>query len=383
MSFRAKPCDLPNLSLRAERSNHDCRNLTSWINGFWLCLALLLVLFQTARADSIPDSASIPGVVGHPQSYSLSCEARSAVDWMAFWGVSASEADFQSQLPRSDNPDRGFVGHAGDLWGNIPPQGYGVHAEPVAALLREYGFEAHAQRDLSWDDLRLEIVAGRPVIVWIIGQMWPGTPRPYTDSEGHNTIVASFEHTMLLTGYDASYVYVIDAFSGQNQAFGLQAFLDSWSVLGNMAVTGQKSGDEPVEDSQPASTYAGATYTVQRGDFLVALADRFGTTWQELAALNNIRYPYTIYPGQALEVPGEEAPPDQPPPPEPTPTIEPSPIPTLEPTPLPTPAPTSAPLILKPEDVRYRLYLPEICQDCRPGDAVRAARGRPRLRGGR
>jgi uncharacterized protein YvpB len=168
----------------------------------WVSLALTLGLAQAARADSPPDSASISGVVGHPQTYSLSCEARSAVDWMAFWGISASEDDFISRLPRSANPDLGFVGHINDGWGSIPPRGYGVHAEPVAALLREYGLEAEARRDLSWDDLRVEIAVGRPVIVWVIGQMWPGKPRSYTDEEGHNTIVASFEHTMILTGYD-------------------------------------------------------------------------------------------------------------------------------------------------------------------------------------
>jgi uncharacterized protein YvpB len=345
----------------------------------WISLALSLGLAQAVRADSLPGSASVPGVVGHPQSYSLSCEARSAVDWMAFWGTSASEDDFLSQLPRSDNPDRGFVGNVNDMWGSIPPHSYGVHAEPVAALLRAYGLEAEAQRDLSWDDLRAEISAGHPVIVWVIGQMWPGTPRSYTDEEDHNTIVASFEHTMILTGYDESYVYVVDAFSGLNETFGLQAFLDSWSVLGNMAITGQKSASDALEAPQNETAYAGATFTVQRGDYLTALAERFGTTWQELAAANNIGYPYTIYPGQVLVIPGGEASPQQPPPPEPTPTLEPAPVPTLVPTAAPTPIPRN----LTPQEIRFQVYLPEICQACQPGQTLKAARGRPRLRLGR
>jgi uncharacterized protein YvpB len=349
---------------------------------FWLCLALLQGFSLPARADSIPDSASISGLVGHAQSYSLSCEARSAVDWMAYWGVSANEADFLAQLPRSENPDRGFVGQPNDIWGNIPPLSYGVHAEPVAALLRQYGLQAEAQRDLNWDDLRQEIANGHPVIVWIIGQMWPGTPRSYTDSEGHNTLVASFEHTMILVGYDPSYVSVVDAFSGQKLTYGLQPFLSSWSVLGNMAVTGQKSGEDPaeeflpVDEDQPTSAYAGATYVVQRGDFLIALAERFGVSWRELAEWNNIRYPYMLYPGQVLEVHGEIAPPEESPsPPEPT--------PTSEPTPIPTPLPASVPAILKPEDVHYRLHLPEICLNCLPGNFEIASRGIPRMRRGR
>ena len=267
--------------------------------------------------------------------------------------------------------------------GSFPPRSYGVHAEPVAALLREYGLAAEARRDLSWDDLRAEIAAGRPVILWVIGQMWPGTPRSYTGEEGHNTIVASFEHTMLLTGYDESYVYVVDAFSGLDETFGLQAFLDSWSVLGNMAITGQKSGSEAVEAPQNETTYAGATYTVQRGDYLTALAQRFGTTWQALAAANNIRYPFTIYPGQVLSVPGTEAPPERPPPPEPTSTLEPTPVPTLAPTATLNASPTPAPRPLTPQEIRCRVYLPEICLGCQPDQTLMTVRGRPRLRIGK
>ncbi len=225
--------------------------------------------------------------------------------------------------------------------------------------------------------------------MWVIGQMWPGTPRSYTDEEGHDTIVARFEHTMILTGYDESYVYVVDAFSGLNLAFGLPAFLDSWSVLGNMAITGQKSGSEAADAPQNETVYAGDTYTVQRGDYLTALAERFGTTWQELAAANNIGYPYTIYPGQVLSVAGEEVPPEQPPPPEPTPTLEPTPVPTPVPTatlnasPALTIAPTPTPRTLAPEEICCRVYLPEICQECQPGQTLLAARGRPRLRIGK
>jgi uncharacterized protein YvpB len=355
----------------------------------WVSLAVTFSLAQTVRADSPPASASVSGVTGHPQGYSLSCEARSAVDLLAFWGISASEDDFLSQLPSSDNPDRGFVGNVNDMWGSIPPHSYGVHAEPVAALLQAYGLAAEAHRDLSWDDLRAEIAAGRPAIVWVIGQMWPGTPRSYTDEEDHNTIVASFEHTMILTGYDESYVYVVDAFSGLNETFGLQAFQDSWSVLGNMVVTGQKSGSEAVQDPQAQTYYAGATYTVQGGDYLTALAGRFGTTWQELAAANNIIYPYTIYPGQMLVVPGGEDPPEQPLPPEPTPTLEPSPVPTLVPTaaptaaPTPTASPTPPPHKLTAEEVHYQTYLVEIFQDYQTGQTLKPLRGRPRLRSGK
>lgn len=54
------------------------------------------------------------------------------------------------------------------------------------------------------------------------------------------------------------------------------------------------------------------TYTVQRGDTLSSIAVRFGTTWQQLAALNNISAPYVIRPGQVLRVPPCVTPPTPP-----------------------------------------------------------------------
>lgn len=271
--------------------------------GFYVGIAALLWLLvplglASAQEGTAPESAYVIGVVGNAQSYTLSCESRSAVDWAAFWGVSIDESEFQSALPSSDNPDSGFVGYPNDPWGYIPPRSYGVYAEPVADLLRQYGVRARPRRGLKWHDLKAEIAAGRPVIVWIIGQMWSGVPVSYTASDGNTTTVARFEHTIILVGYDSSVVHVVDAYSGWTQTYTLEAFLESWSVLGNMAILGRgKPPAQPMDSS-------GDTYLVQRGDYLIALARQFNISWQQLAKINSIPYPYTIYPGQALKLPG-------------------------------------------------------------------------------
>ena len=141
-----------------------------------LATLLILVDVSTAQGDDLPDSAYISGVNGHAQKHSLSCEARSAADLATFWGIRIGENEFLEALPRSDNPENGFVGNPNDAWGNIPPHGYGVHAGPVADTLRHYGLQARRYNNLSWDDLRAEINAGHPVIVWVIGQCGVGPP---------------------------------------------------------------------------------------------------------------------------------------------------------------------------------------------------------------
>ena len=43
-------------------------------------------------------------------------------------------------------------------------------------------------------------------------------------------------------------------------------------------------------------------YTVKSGDNLSSIAAKYGTTWQEIAALNKLSNPDLIYPGQVLRV---------------------------------------------------------------------------------
>jgi LysM repeat protein len=257
------------------------------------------------QAASLPESAFVPGLVGHAQGYSLSCESRSAVDWAAFWGVEIRESDFLANLPRSDNPDLGFVGNPNDLWGYLPPDSYGVHAKPVAKLLRNLGLQADDRNDMKWKELRAEIAAGRPVIVWVIGQMWRGYPQRYTDSQGRVATVAAYEHTMILVGYDPLQVQLVDAYTGQLVSYPVSAFQESWSVLGNMAITGngRAEASKPAQPAGGEMENAGDAYIVQPGDYLVKVANQFNTTWSRLVELNDLQYPYTLYAGQTLRVP--------------------------------------------------------------------------------
>jgi hypothetical protein len=87
--------------------------------------------------------------------------------------------------------------------------------------------------------LRAEIASGQPVIVWIIGgpsrSLVNGLPHFYTAaSNGNTTIVAPYEHTVILVGYTPTNVTVLNG--SQFVDVPLTQFLDSWSVLRFMAV---------------------------------------------------------------------------------------------------------------------------------------------------
>ncbi len=212
----------------------DTGTLNQW------CLAAttnLMPVLPTPRPTVIPPqpAAQINGITGKPQAMPLDCESRSAVDWAAYYDVNINEFGFFNQLPKSAHPDIGFVGDPYDVWGQIPPASYGVHAEPVANLLREYGLEAYAHRLLGWDGLRAEIASGNPVIVWIVGPIINGIPSYYSTSDDPLTVVARFEHTVIVTGYTQNSITFLNGNSFYTRS--LEQFLDSWSVMREMAVT--------------------------------------------------------------------------------------------------------------------------------------------------
>ena len=185
-------------------------------------------------AAALPDEAFIEGIAGHRQSMPLSCEARSAVDWAAYFGKSINEYTFFNGLPIHANPNKGFVGDVYGSWGQIPPNPYGVHAKPIAHRLREFDLKAKGVYDMTFQELKAEIASGQPVIVWVVGHVNLGTPVPYTAPGGAQTVVAKFEHTVIVIGYTENKVTVLDGARVYSKYKG--EFKKSWGVLGNQAV---------------------------------------------------------------------------------------------------------------------------------------------------
>lgn len=76
--------------------------------------------------------------------------------------------------------------------------------------------------------------------------------------------------------------------------------VDYPSIIKSKGKNGYGSGTSNIKPEEPVRT---ETYTVKEGDNLSSIAARFGTTWQELARINNINDPSLIYPGQVLKLP--------------------------------------------------------------------------------
>lgn len=212
-------------------------------NANWIYPGQALIIPGATIAEPAPAPAPAPAPVvgkqlavsGRGQALPLDCESRSAVDWAGYFGSQINEIEFFNRLPVSDDPDAGFVGSVYGGWGQIPPNPYGVHADPVAAVLNQYGVQARAVHGLSWEALQAEIDADRPVLVWVVGHVWAGTPVSYTaPSTGRTVVVAAQEHTVIVVGYGADTVTVLDGWTTYSATRA--QFMASWGVLGNMAI---------------------------------------------------------------------------------------------------------------------------------------------------
>jgi uncharacterized protein YvpB len=176
-------------------------------------------------------------LTGKPQRHALSCEARAACDLLAAHGMKVAEDEFLRRLPRSDDPEEGFVGDVDGPVGGLPPDSYGVHAPPVAATLRTFGLAAKAERgrDLAW--LKAEAAAGRPVVVWIPAGCRRTQPVSKTSRRGTSFVAVPFEHAVLVIGERPGRVVWLDPASGETHDATDATFDAAWALFDRAAVS--------------------------------------------------------------------------------------------------------------------------------------------------
>lgn len=94
----------------------------------------------------------------------------------------------------------------------------------------------------------------------------------------------------------------LDGYNGNldlNEFYGDGSTWDAYA-----AVNGQRPAPNPQPQPTPPPPPT-STYVVRSGDTLGAIAQRYGTSWQHLQAINGLANPNLIFPGQVLKVNGE------------------------------------------------------------------------------
>jgi LysM repeat protein len=168
------------------------------------------------------------------QLHSLSCEAAASRMMASYYAVIQDEGWFQTAFGLSDNPHMGFRGNVDGVFGWI--NDYGTYAEPVARVLQSSGITATARYSMTYEDLRMALNQGSPVIVWTSSRT-----DSYIMPEGYRLVPE--EHTFIVVGYDDTGFTVHDPLYG-GRILQLPA-IPGWELFGNMAVVGQAQRHQP------------------------------------------------------------------------------------------------------------------------------------------
>jgi LysM repeat protein len=145
------------------------------------------------------------------------------------------------------------------------------------------------------------IYAGQVLVIPTAGGQPPETPPPTTPpTTGTGTYMVQPGDTLsriaVRFGTTVQELVVLNNLSNPNLIYAGQT----------LKIPGETGGPPPTTPpptTPPPSTGTG-TYVVKPGDTLSSIAARFGTTVQQLAALNGITNVNLIYVGQVLKVPG-------------------------------------------------------------------------------
>ena len=204
---------------------------------------------------------SVPKVNQMPR-YLTGCEAAASASLLQFYGYNVTVDDMVNYIPREDVVTRNgkrygpsiYEKFAGNPRGGYTSKhpGYGAFAPVVTKAMnhaiqdRDGKYKAVDITGSSTSDLYRELMKGHPCFVWATYNM--ETPDKvnswYVKDSNGNYKYFSYPrgtHTMILYGFDANNVYVMDPYGGEYKPFPRSSFASKYKLLKKMAIEIQKA----------------------------------------------------------------------------------------------------------------------------------------------
>lgn len=171
----------------------------------------------------------------HRQQHALSCEPATLRMLLLFWGIDVGEDSIISKIPvgpMNSDPDSVFVG---DINGVQHVSGYGIHAEGLKPIAREY-LPTHTFRGQDIHFVIDRLHENKPVIIW---GSFLRNPRDasWTTPEGKSIHAVRGEHTFVVTGYagprrEPTHIFILDPLVGQ-RVLRTGDFIRNWEFYNN------------------------------------------------------------------------------------------------------------------------------------------------------
>jgi len=134
------------------------------------------------------------------------CEITAVEMMLQYAGAKVNKLQLASEMPRSDDPNQGFVGEPDSEYG------YGLYIYPrglLSTVQRHVG-SAVDLTGISLTQLKAQILRRHPVVVWV------------ANIDGFAT------HALTVTGFDEDRIYFNDPWTGQATHLSSGAFNIAW-----------------------------------------------------------------------------------------------------------------------------------------------------------
>lgn len=187
--------------------------------------------------------SDVPNINQFPE-LPTGCEATALTILLKYYEVNVTKQEVANRLPKEalsyykdqvkygGDPNKGFVGNP------YSKSSYGVFEKPILQVLNEY--LPNRADDLTGKTLGeiLEYVKqGRPVMIWVTINMHNIVYRQSWKLEtGELFKWPGNEHAVVITGYDANYIYLNDPYTGNERKYERQMVENRYNALGKRAV---------------------------------------------------------------------------------------------------------------------------------------------------
>ena len=172
---------------------------------------------QSLESINIIVLLDVPSYDQRDLGYPLGCELVSLAMLMNY-KTEVDIKDLYDDLPRADHPEKGFRGDPASS-----SRGWTIFPPALEDMMEKYIDGFYDMSGLEMDDLKAQLDANRPIMVWIKGMGWA-------------------VHALCLTGYDEQGFYYNDPWTGEKNAYlSFDNFYDIWN--------------EPIYDSVLELTY--------------------------------------------------------------------------------------------------------------------------------
>ena len=211
-----------------------------------ICLTLSLITLLTSInvfGASRVMIQNVPLINQHPE-LPTGCEATALTMLLQYHGYKITKQQVAKDLPKASRP----TVKNGRLYGESPEKaflgdpfsksGFGVFSPVILKMVENYlPGRAENLGGGSFDKIYEALDQGRPVMIWTpIGMVAPVENSRWTTPEGKTVIWKTPEHAVVAVGYDETYIYINDPYSGTQKKYKKELVKTRWEQMGKQAV---------------------------------------------------------------------------------------------------------------------------------------------------